>query len=113
MSREEKRAEGDTSWFDFRWRNKDGTPVDISIPGQFTSIDLVLERIGEALVTLPIVVDDGPNGLGHFVPSASHITPGAHKYRVVAVSAATGETIKRPSDAPVRLIVSPALVSNP
>ena len=78
-----ERAEGETTQIPLEIKN-----TDLSV---FASIELRIERQGFTLAVLSVVVDDGPNGLGHFSPSAAQITPGKHLMRIKTVTIATSE----------------------
>lgn len=103
------RAAGDSSFFNLQWQDSAGAAVNL---GLYTSIELIWERPNLALITRAIVIDDGPNGLGHFVPTPAEVVEGQHFLRVKGVLTATSEEQKFPEGDPVRLIVSRALVTN-
>lgn len=104
------RAEGETTFIDLEWKDSTGAAVDIST--FFSSIVLQWERADLALVELAVVIDDGPNGLGHFAPTEAQMIPGTHDLRIKAVVAATSEIQFFPNDERIFLNVDPVLQSN-
>lgn len=59
-------------------------PLDL---GLYTSIDLRLRQEAGALRVRPIVVDDGPNGLGHFEWVAGDLVQGVHAAEIILIRA--------------------------
>ncbi len=106
MSLVEFRAAGDSTRFDLEWKDSAGVAVNL---GDFSSIVLRLERVGFVVLELPVFIDDGPNGLGHFRPTAAEIIEGTHYYQIKGVVTATSEEQYFPKDEPVTLKVSRAL----
>ncbi len=104
------RVEGETTFIDLQWKDSAGNAVNISTV--FSSIDLLWERPTLILVTLPVQIDDGPNGLGHFEPTAPDMVPGNHFLRIKAVVTASGEIQFFPKNGRICLIVDPKLKSN-
>ena len=103
----EERAAGDSSRFLLTWKDKDGDPVNLAI---FTApILLRMERVGFAVLELPISITDAANGLGFFSPTPAQIFEGTHYYQVKGVVTSTTEEKYFPRDEPVTLKVSRAL----
>ena len=111
MSQVLKRAAGDSSFFYLKWTEVVAgvaSPVDLSL---LTGIVLQWERTALALEELALVIDDGPNGLGHFVPTEAQMIEGQSFLRVKGTVISTGEVKYFPSGR-VCLQVEPALKTN-
>lgn len=106
------RPVGDTSFFNLKWRTKINGVKGFQNLGDFDSIDLVLERQGFPLDTLPGVIDNALLGEAHFEPTEAMITLGQHFYRIIAVVTATGEIRKFPKKGPVQFDVGAELAGS-